>query len=196
MFEVLLNSEALPRSNKPIRVSARQAHWLQIALEQYLEVVGEDLGCEFEIDSAKLQRCFIDWLRTVTSQKPNAYSRRQEYFGFSAGVMLRELLKNGPVVARGKPSKADAESPAHFWPEGLACTMFCLAVHEAVQAEEFKAPRKKSAEVNDLRFWWSFKENARKNPDLAVPFFESLIGIEPSWMLPGIFPQSRTVSHS
>lgn len=191
MFEVLLRSDALPRSNKPIRKSARQAHWLQIALEQYLEVVGKDLGCKFDIDSAKLQVCFVNWLRTVTSQKPDAHSLRQEYFGFSAGVMLRELIKIMPVAVDAKPRMVKEDSPGYFWPEGLACVMFCLAVHEAVQVEEFKEPRKTIAEINDLRFWWSFKENARSDPNLVVPFFESLIGLEPSWMLPGVFSKLR-----
>ena len=28
-----------------MRIAARQAHWLQAAFKDYLEIVGEDIGC-------------------------------------------------------------------------------------------------------------------------------------------------------
>lgn len=193
MSEQPLHIQTLPKTNKPVRIAARQAHWLQVAFKRYLEVVGEDIGCEFELDTAKLASCFVQWLRAISSQNPNDRSLRKAYFGFSAGVMLRELLSGMPAKANGRPGKVPQDSPAAFWPEGFACTMFCLAVLSAVESEEFRAAGKDSAEIKDLRFWWSFKENFSKNPADAIAFFESLIGVEPNWALPSVFsaPGSR-----
>ena len=187
MSELLLHVQSLPGTNKPMRIAARQAHWLQAAFRQYLDIVGEDIGCQFEVDSTKLAACFVKWLRAISSQNPKDRAVRKEYFGFSAGIMLRELLSGMPARARGRPSKAPADSPAGFWPEGVACAMFCLAVLHAVEVEEFKVRKAERADVNDLRFWWSLKENSANDPNLAVAFFENLIGIEPNWVLPGIF---------
>lgn len=105
--------------------------------------------------------------------------------------MLRELVSDMPAKASRPPAKVPSDSPAAFWPEGVACAMFCLAVLSAVESEEFKAAKKDSAEIKDLRFWWSFKENCSKNPEYAIAFFESLIGVEPNWFLPGVFSTSN-----
>lgn len=187
MSELPLHVQSLPGTNKPMRIAARQAHWLQAAFRQYLEIVGEDIGCEFQVDSTKLASCFVKWLRAVSSQNPKDRALRKDYFGFSAGVMLRELLSGMPARALSPPTRVPEDAPASFWPEGVACAMFCLAVLNAVEVEEFKAPKSQSADINDLRFWWSLKENSHKDPNLAIAFFEEILGAEPNWVLPGIF---------
>jgi hypothetical protein len=112
---------------------------------------------------------------------------RKKYFGFSAGIMLRELLSEMPAKAVNQPTNVPADAPAAFWPEGVACTMFCLAVLHAVEVEEFRVSKSQNADINDLRFWWSLRENSKSDPNLVVPFFENIIGVEQNWMLPGIF---------
>jgi hypothetical protein len=187
MSELPLHVQSLPGTNKPMRIAARQAHWLQAAFKNYLEIVGEDIGCTFEVDSVKLAACFVKWLRAVSSQNPKERALRKKYFGFSAGLMLRELLSDMPTRAVGRPKNAAADTPSAFWPEGVACTMFCLAVLHAVEVEEFAVRKSQSADINDLRFWWSLKENSNDDSNLVVPYFENIIGIEPNWMLPGVF---------
>ena len=187
MFEQTLHVQTLPKTNKPMRIAARQVHWLQTAFKQYLEIVGEDIGCTFTLDSAKLSTCFVRWLRAISAQNPRDRAMRREYFGFAAGIMLRELVTDMPVATGGKPEKISSDAAAYFWPEGVACTMFCLAVLYAVEHEEFKITKKDHAGIRDLRFWWSFKENCGNDPNLAVAFFEELIGCEPDWILPGVF---------
>lgn len=187
MSELPLHVQSLPRTNKPMRIAARQAHWLQAAFKNYLEIVGEDIGCAFEVDSAKLAACFVKWLRAVSSQNPKNRALRKKYFGFSAGIMLRELLADMPAKAASQPRNVPADAPVAFWPEGVACTMFCLAVLHAVEIEEFRVGKSQNADIHDLRFWWSLKENSKSDPNLVVPFFENIIGVEPNWMLPGIF---------
>lgn len=59
MSEQPLHAQTLPKTNKPLRIAARQVHWLQVAFKHYLEVVGEDIGCEFELDTGKLAACFV-----------------------------------------------------------------------------------------------------------------------------------------
>jgi hypothetical protein len=191
MFEQPLHLQTLPQTNKPLRIAARQAHWLQVAFKRYLDIVGDDIGCEFELDTAKLAACFVQWLRAISPQNPKDRALRKEYFGFSAGVMLRELVADMPAKASRRPANVPADSPAAFWPEGVACAMFCLAVLRAVESEEFRAAKKDNAEIKDLRFWWSFKENCAKNPSDAIAFFDSLIGVEPNWILPSVFSASN-----
>jgi len=187
MFEYTVHAEALPKSNKPTRIAARQAHWLQAAFRRYLEIVGEDLGCEFALDGAKLSSCFVGWLRAIASQKPKDRALRRQYFEFSAGLMLRELMRNMPITVKHAPTKVSPDEPAGFWPEGVACAMFCLAVLNAVETEEFGVTAGDVTDVRDLRFWWSFKENALLEPRYAVAFFERIIGVEPNWELPDFF---------
>jgi hypothetical protein len=187
MYDEKLHIVALPKTNKPLRIAARQAHWLQVAFKQYLDIVGQDIGCAFTLDTAKLSACFVRWLRAIGAQNPRDRSLRREYFGFSAGLMLRELVQGMPVAAVGKPQNIPDDAPAAYWPEGVACAMFCLAVLHAVEAEEFKAKAQTKTDMRDLRFWWSFKENAAANADYAVAFFDTLIGVEPDWFLPATF---------
>jgi hypothetical protein len=190
MFEQALHLQTLPQTNKPLRIAARQAHWLQVAFKRYLEVAGEDIGCRFDLDTARLTKCFVRWLRAVASQYPKDRALRKEYFGFSAGLMLREIMADMPVTADSHPTNVPEDSPAAFWPEGVVCTMFCLAVLHAVEAEEFKTRNAEKAGIEDLRFWWSFKENCAQSPSYAVAFFEKLIGIEPNWTMPDLFAKN------
>lgn len=186
-----LHVRTLPKTNKPMRIAARQAHWLQVAFKSYLDVVGQDIGCEFTIDTAKLTSCFVQWLRAVARQNPKDRNVRQEYFNFSAGLMLRELMADMPASATCRPTKISDDNPASFWPEGVACTMFCLAVLYSIEEEEFKIKRTDSANINDLRFWWSFKENCKVDPNYAIAFFQKIYGIEPNWMVPSIFSNTK-----
>nr|WP_272212699.1 hypothetical protein [Marinicella sp. W31]MDC2878609.1 hypothetical protein [Marinicella sp. W31] len=54
--------------------------------------------------------------------------------------MLRELVGNMPLKAKTTPQLVDENAAAAFWPEGYVCTLFCLAVHDAVVKQEFNEP--------------------------------------------------------
>ncbi|CAN0599054.1 unnamed protein product, partial [Ectocarpus sp. 12 AP-2014] len=44
-----------------------------------------------------------------------------------------------------------------------------------------------SAELDDLRTWWSFKENVGEDPSLAIAFLDLFAGDQPEWSTPDIF---------
>ena len=180
-------SGSLPPTNEPLRIAVRRMRWFRAAFEAYVEAVGARIGCTYKIDEAKLGGIFVRWLRSVERQKPSNPKDRHDYFEFAAGLMLRELTADMPLSVVSAPNKADASSAATFWPEGYACTMFCLTVHSAAMKQEFKDKPEVSPAIDDLRHWWSFKENARMDASFSVGFLQTLLGHQPNWMMPDVF---------
>jgi hypothetical protein len=161
--------------------------WFRTAFEAYVKAIGGRIGCTYKIDDAKLAVIFVRWLRAVELQKPSRSQDRHDYFEFAAGLMLRELTVDMPLIALAPPSKCLADSAATFWPEGYACTMFCLTVHSAAMEQEFKDKPQVSPVIEDLRHWWSFKENAQMEASFSVGFLLTLLGHQPNWMMPDVF---------
>ncbi len=177
----------LPPTNEPLRIAVRRMRWFRAAFESYIAATGTRIGCTYKIDGVKLAGVFVRWLRAVEQQKPNNTKDRHDYFEFAAGLMLRELTADMPVAALGVPAKADAASAAAFWPEGYACTLFCLTVHSAAMQQEFKDKPEFSPAIDDLRQWWSFKENARTDAAFSVGFLQMVLGHQPNWVMPDVF---------
>lgn len=177
----------LPPTAEPLRIAVRRMRWFRAAFHGYLESLGETFGCEFEVDDRKLAAVFVRWLRAVEAQKPHDLSARHAFFGFAGGLMLRELIADMPARATTAPTKARPNSAVAFWPEGYACTMFCLAVTSAALAQEFDQRTALAPALEDLRHWWSFRENAAEDPTVSVPFLEMFLGHKPEWRMPGSF---------
>ena len=180
-------SGSLPPTNEPLRIAVRRMRWFRAAFDAYISAVGARIGCTYKSDDAKLAGIFVRWLRAVERQKPSNVKDRHDYFEFAAGMMLRELTADMPLTVLTPPTKADATSAAAFWPEGYACTMFCLTVHSAAMQQEFKNKPEVSPAIDDLRHWWSFKENARMDASFSVGFLQTLLGHQPNWMMPDVF---------
>ena len=180
-------SGSLPPTNEPLRIAVRRMRWFRAAFEAYVEAAGARIGCTYKIDEAKLGGIFVRWIRSVERQKPSNPKDRHDYFEFAAGLMLRELTADMPLSVVSAPTKADVSTAATFWPEGYACTMFCLTVHSAAMQQEFKDKPEVSPAIDDLRHWWSFKENARMDASFSVGFLQTLLGHQPNWMMPDVF---------
>jgi hypothetical protein len=180
-------SGSLPPTNEPLRIAVRRMRWFRAAFDAYVLAIGSRIGCTYTIDEAKLAAIFVRWLRSVERQKPSNPKDRHDYFEFAAGLMLRELTADMPLVALSSPSKTAADSAAAFWPEGYACTMFCLTVHSAALQQELKDKPQVSPAIDDLRHWWSFKENATLDAAFSVGFLQILLGNQPNWMMPDVF---------
>ena len=187
MSELPPLSGSLPPTNEPLRTAVRRMRWFHAAFDAYIEAVGARIGCTYKVDEAKLAAIFVRWLRSVQRQKPSDPKDRHDYFEFAAGLMLRELTADMPLSVISKPSKAAEDSAAAFWPEGYACTMFCLTVHSAALQQEFKDKPQVSPAIDDLRHWWSFKENADADAAFSVGFLQILLGHQPNWMMPDVF---------
>lgn len=177
----------LPASPEPVRVAARRLRWLRGAFADQLAAISAETGVAYRLDDRKLASAFVSWLRRVEAQNPHDEARRRAFFDFAAGVMLHELIRTLPVTAGPLPAGADREQPEYFWPEGFACTVFCVNVLSAVLAQEFDATTDVVPAFFDIRSWWSFRENAAEQASSAVGFFDVFIGEEPDWEMPTVF---------
>ena len=187
MSDLPPHPEALPASNEPLRIAIRRLRWFRAAFHRHAEAYGRDLGCTFEVDDARLAGIFVRWLDALDLQKPADKSERRAFFEFATALMLRELIADMPVKARAAPTKAGPDTAGAFWPEGYACTLFCLSVHGAAMAEEFHTKADVAPMIEDLRAWWSFKENARVDKGFSAGFLQMLLGHQPNWMMPDVF---------
>ena len=185
--ELPRHPEAMPQTNEPLRIAGRRMRRFSTAFRRHVDAYGKDIGCTFEIDDAKLGGIFVRWLRSVESQKPSDKAARKAFFEFAAGLMLRELTGDMPIRALGAPTKAAADSAAAFWPEGYACTMFCLSVHAAAVKQEYQQNAELAPAIDDLRHWWSFRENAGQDAAFSVGFLQMVLGHQPNWAMPDVF---------
>ena len=102
--------------------------------------------------------------------------------------MLRELITSRPAKAGPLPEAADMSNPAFFWPEGYLYVVLCLNIRAAVFEQDFDIQKHVSPFMDEVRTWWSFKENVMaEDPNLAIGFFDLFAGVEPTWHMPSIF---------
>ena len=184
MSDPRLHPEALPPTNEPLRISVRRLRWFKQAFLAFAEETGRKIGCTFAVDEGKLASAFLRWLEAIEAQKPADKTQRRAFFEFAAALMLRELTADMPLTASGM---APGDSAAAFWPEGWCCTLFCLSVHSAAMAQEFHETTDLDPAFDDLRHWWSFKENTRQDPAFSSGFLQLILGHQPNWMMPDVF---------
>ena len=131
-------------------------------------------------DGKKLRACFFSWLEAFHAGKHLAQVDRRDYVVYAAGRMFAELVRHDPVtVTRLTPHDAD-----DVWPEGAIYASYCLSIALAVLEQDFETPVMLSTAAKDPRFWQSFRDNARDNPDFAIPFLDTLLGEAPNWREP------------
>ena len=53
--------------------------------------------------------------------------------------------------------------------------------------QDFEVNSTKSPSLEELRTWWSFKENVTEMPDYAILFLDLFAGETPNWQSPGLF---------
>lgn len=177
----------LPATTEPLRVAIRRLRWFRQAMERQLTQLQAETGLRFAVDDRKLARIFVDWLRQIEGQKPRDPAARRAYFDFVSALMLRDLLRDVPLTAGPLPVGADTALPEYFWPEGFACTLFCLNIRAAVLEQEFNAEATLAPDFFDLRSWWSFRENVGSDANAAMGFFDVFTGQNPDWQMPDSF---------
>lgn len=177
----------LPVTTEPLRVAIRRLRWFRQAFARQLDQLSAETGLTFTVDDRKLAQIFVDWLRQIEAQKPHDPAARRAYFDFVSAMMLRDLLRGMPLSVGPLPAGADSSQAEYFWPEGFACTIFCLNMRAAVIEQEFDADTTLAPDFFDLRQWWSFRENAGEDPNTAMGFFDVFTGNHPDWQMPDNF---------
>ncbi|WP_159589547.1 hypothetical protein [Chelativorans xinjiangense] len=174
-----------------LRHRLRQWRWFRVAFRKNAEQVRSAFGIRYEIDDVKLARAFFNWLEALERARPYAGIARPDVIVFGAGAVLCELLREHParhIAGSGRKEVpedlAETAEIAHFWPEGFLYTSFCISGIMTIYEQEFGKAKPLAACVDEIRFWWSFKENVADMPAMAIPFLDRIVGQEPNWMMP------------
>jgi hypothetical protein len=179
-----------------LRHRLRRLRWFRVTFRSHARLIASTYGLHFEIDDLRLTRAFLDWVEAIEAKKAYAQVDRADFVIFAAGLVLRELIRREPAkaTARGlQPATGvDAEMAeiVEFWPEGFLYTNFCVSAISAVYEQEFNESPAIDRCADDLRTWWSYRENASEMPSYAVAFLDRFLGAEPNWLLPDD-PRSR-----
>jgi hypothetical protein len=173
-----------------LRHQVRHLRWFKTSFRHDAELVARHHGVTLDIDDRRLTETFLDWIEEFNRQKAFATLDRRDFAIFAAGLLLREFLKKRPVTAslgRTPPEGGASGEPGSiviFWPEGFLYTQYCLSVLSAVVKQEFGETLSLAKGADDLRIWWSYRENVRENPAMAIAFFDQFVGGEPNWRMP------------
>ena len=180
----------LPRiGDAPVRKSARRLRWFKKALYRQVEALSEKSGIAYLVNDAEVRALFLRWLEAFEAQKPASLEDRADFVNFASGLMLRELLRANAVTSLSLPEGADRSKPVYYWPEGYLYVMLCLTIRAAIFRQDFAVETAiSSANREDLRTWWSFKENMEtEDLNLAIGFLELFAGVTPDWNRPNRF---------
>lgn len=175
----------------------RRLRWFRVTFRASAKAVGKRYGMRFAIDEVRLARVFLDSIETIEAQKRFARVDRADFIIFAGGLVLRELIRHDPARALALEAQpAGDEDPAmgeiaRFWPEGFLYTNYCVSAIAAIHEQEFGHAPRLDACADDLRTWWSYRENATEMPAYAVAFLDRFLGAEPNWVMPDN-AQSRT----
>lgn len=173
----------------PVRKSARRLRWFKKVLYQQVEALSEESGIAYLVNDAEVRTLFLRWLEAFEAQKPASLEDRADFVNFASGLMLRELLRANAVTSLSLPEGADRSKPVYYWPEGYLYVMLCLTIRAAIFRQDFAVENAIcSANSEDLRTWWSFKENMEtEDLNLAIGFLELFAGVTPDWNRPNRF---------
>ncbi|MBZ9967893.1 hypothetical protein LB561_07530 [Mesorhizobium sp. B292B1B] len=174
-----------------LRHRLRQLRWFRATFRGSAKVVSDTFGVRFEIDEARLTRAFLDWVEIMEAQKRFAAIDRADFIVFAAGLVLRELIRQAPArEVSGLSHLVESEQNAgtleivRFWPEGFLYTNYCVSVISAIYEQEFGSAPSIDKCADDLRTWWSYRENVTEMPAYAVAFLDRFLGAEPNWITP------------
>jgi hypothetical protein len=169
----------------------RQLRWFRATFRSSAKVVSDTFGVRYEIDETKLTRAFLDWIEIMDAQKRFAEIDRADFIVFAAGLVLRELIRQAPAkeisgLAQLIETDANARTMeiVRFWPEGFLYTNYCVSAISAVYEQEFGSAPSIDKCADDLRTWWSYRENVTEMPAYAVAFLDRFLGAEPNWITP------------
>lgn len=184
-----------------IRHRVRQLRWFKTTFKQHARLIAGRYGVSFEIDDGRLTEAFLNWAEAFSQNLAYSDLDRRDFITFAAGLLVRELLRVAPASVA--PASAAASAPggdagdqtasiARSWPEGFLYTNYCLCVlHIVLEQEGVRLTLPTLAD--DLRTWWSYRENVGDDASLAIPFFDLLTGNEPNWYFPASVVSRRAV---
>ncbi|MDA4848675.1 hypothetical protein [Hoeflea poritis] len=182
--------------DRPVRKVARSLRWFLEAFSSQVNGISSETGLHFDIDKQKLRTVFLTWVKLFEAQKPSEPKQKIGYITFSAAMMLSELIDGNPIRIIRKPENANTDIPLYYWPEGYVYVAFCMNVRSAVLAQDLNIDVDAAPPFDDIRTWWSFRENAREDSSTAIGFFELFVGDDPKWSGPKLFSPSHAETNT
>lgn len=176
---------------QPVHKSVQRLRWFVAAFENHVALTGEETGCRYALDEVLLIEAFAGWLRAHQHQNPSREVDKPAYVGFAAGLMLRELIRRNPARCTAVPDGADGAKPEYYWPEGYLYVHFCLTGRGLVLEKDYDGWQQPSPILNDIRTWWSFRENVADDPSAAIGFLDLFAGDTPDFEMPALFRPER-----
>ncbi|MEN5278756.1 hypothetical protein ABE527_17640 [Brucella sp. TWI432] len=172
-----------------LRHRLRQLRWFRATFRKHASLLHTLYDVEYEIDEKKLTEAFLNWVEIVDQNKRFAKIDRNDFITFAAGLVLRELIRLSPAKVISPPRHATGDSARmyeiiSFWPEGFLYTNYCICAIAAVHEQEFATLPDIDQCADDLRTWWSYKENVSEVPAYAIAFLDKFLGSEPNWSMP------------
>lgn len=178
------------RTVPDVRHRVRQLRWFKASFRHDARLISQRYGLAFTVDDRRLTEAFLNWTEAFSASKDFARLDRRDFVTFSAGLLLRELIRARPVEVERAHAALDATLPApeswqiaHAWPDGFLYTNYCLCILAAVLEQE-GTPLTLPALADDLRTWMSYRENAGDDPSLAIAFLDLFTGGDPNWRVP------------
>ncbi|MBN9044090.1 MAG: hypothetical protein J0H18_00290 [Rhizobiales bacterium] len=174
-----------------LRRRLRQLRWFRATFRKHAALLHGIYGVRYEIDEGRLTEAFLNWVELVEQNRRFARVDRKDFIVFAAGLVLRELIRLSPVRVvcpprSGEGGKAPLNEIVAFWPEGFLYTNYCICAIAAVEEQEFGAAPDIDACADDLRTWWSYRENVADMPGYAIAFLDKFLGGEPNWVMPDL----------
>lgn len=182
-----------------IRYRVRQLRWFKTTFKQHARLIAQRYGLGYDIDDARLTEAYLNWTEAFSENLGFSDLDRRDFITFAAGLLVRELLRSEPAQGlvstsvEARDVSEDATLPiARAWPEGFLYTNYCLCVLHIVLEQEGVILTLPTL-ADDLRTWWSYRENVGEDASLAVPFLDLLIGNEPNWYFPASVVSRKAV---
>lgn len=174
-----------------LRHRLRQLRWFRATFRKHAAIITQIYGVRFEIDETRLTRAFLNWIEVVNHNKSFSRIDRRDFIVFAAGLVLRELMIETPAKALNAPASVSGDAVrlqdiVAFWPEGFLYTNYCICAIAAIQEQEFGVAPPIDKCADELRTWWSYRENVREMPDYAIAFLDKFLGNEPNWVMPDL----------
>lgn len=169
------------------RKSVQRLRWFKSTFEEQVQAVSIRTGIDYNTDAQILTSCFLKWIRAIEKIKPSNPEDRLAFVGFAAGKMLKELIVNDPLLLNKTPKVMDLDLPEYFWPQGYVYVSYCLNVRQFILQQDFHTQAHNSDSIDEIRTWWSFKENTAEVSDYAISYLDMFAGDEPNWNSPGLF---------
>jgi hypothetical protein len=182
-----------------LRPGVLRLGWFRESFKQKAGALIERYGLSLAVDERALAQAFVNWALAFHRERPDSMRNRRDFTVFSGGILLRELLRAGPLRAHGKAEPRQSIPPdpmariGEFWPEGFVCAEYCLTIVRAIAEQDCDVHASASPALEDLRTWQSFRENFVEDSSAAAPFFELFMGEAPNWTFPAHFRSRPSV---